>query len=173
LTSYLVSLDPGIRVSGLAVFRDSVLIHARILKNPTKEARGPTAWWTMAGEAVNAFRNATAWFPGVAPVVFVTEVPQVYRFGNRKVDPDDLIQLAGVGGAVGASLKPAAAHGYYPRQWKGSVDKDVMVRRILGRLSRAERAAIAPCTASLKHNVVDAIGIGLHHLGRLHEAGRA
>jgi hypothetical protein len=167
--SLLVSCDPGIRVAGLAVFRDGALAHAELLRNPAKKARGPEAWWAMAGVARSRVEALMLARTELSSEVheFVVEVPQIYRFGKVRVDPDDLIQLAGVGGAVGSVLRPRAATGYYPRQWKGSVDKQVMVERILSRLSLAEKKALAPCPPSLAHNQVDAVGLGLYHLGRL------
>lgn len=163
--SLLVSCDPGLRACGVAVFQDGVLVHAALVKNPVKKARGPEAWWGMA-DAVRTHIWESDSFR-LVPRTYVLEVPQVYRFGKSRTDPDDLIQLAGVGGAVGAVLRPKEAYGYYPRQWKGQVPKEVMVARIEGRLTPEEVKAIQPVAASLRHNVLDGVGLGLHHLGRL------
>lgn len=55
----------------------------------------------------------------------------------------------------------------FPNQWKGgSVDGDIMVRRILERWMRPEELAILESQrigASVVHNCVDAIGIGIHY----------
>jgi hypothetical protein len=158
----LISCDPGLRVLGLAVFYKGDLVHAELVKNPVLKARGPEAWWGMATAARLKLKDG--W---LAPDMYVVEVPQVYRFGGASTDPDDLIQLAGIGGAVGSIIKPTSARGYYPRQWKGQVPKEIMIKRIETKLASQEVAAIVKCPPSLRHNVVDAIGIGLFHLGRL------
>jgi hypothetical protein len=173
----LVSVDPGLRHLGFAVFTDGTLTHAALIKNPVKQDRGPTAWWGMADTVVKAWDDLTRRAGQVvrAPHAYVLEVPQVYRFGKSKGDPDDLIQLAGVGGAVGAALLklPApfkhvsTAHGYYPREWKGQTPKEIMLERIEERLTAEEKASIQPCAPSLRHNIIDSVGIGLCHLGRL------
>lgn len=161
----LVSVDPGLRHAGVAAFEKGALVYAALIKNTERKARGPQAWWAMAEEVATTRHAGSPIF--LIPDVYVVEVPQVYRFGKSKGDPDDLIQLAGVGGAIGARLQALEAHGYYPRQWKGQVPKDVMAARIESYLNAAELSAIAKCAPSLRHNVLDAIGIGLYHLGRM------
>lgn len=157
--SLLISVDPGLRVLGLAVFYKSVLVHAELVKNPVVTARGPEAWWGMATAARLKLKDG--W---LAPDIYVVEVPQIYRHTRN---PDDLIQLAGIGGAVGCVIKPTSARGYYPREWKRSVNAEVMCARIESRLTDDEKLAIVKCAPSLRHNVLDSIGVGLFHLGRL------
>lgn len=57
-----------------------------------------------------------------------------------------------------------------PTKWKGSVKKDITHARIKKRLSPVELELYETQTAetaeSLKHNVLDAIGIGLYVLKR-------
>ncbi|NOJ83830.1 hypothetical protein [Myxococcus xanthus] len=56
----------------------------------------------------------------------------------------------------------------YPRDWKGSLDADAFIERIKQRIDAAEHLRVElPSYSSLHHNVWDAIGIGLHALGRL------
>jgi hypothetical protein len=55
-----------------------------------------------------------------------------------------------------------------PRQWKGTVDKDVMIERIKTSLDLSEMKNVClPKAKGLHHNVWDAIGIGLWASGRL------
>jgi hypothetical protein len=98
---------------------------------------------------------------------FVAEVPQIY-FGNRlRVDPDDLLQLTGVVGAC-TSLFPGMCYGYYPREWKKQIPKEIHHKRLVKVLSEQElkiwENIEGPSTAV--HNARDAIGLGLYHLGR-------
>lgn len=57
-----------------------------------------------------------------------------------------------------------------PVEWKGSVDADVMTARILKRLTLEELklVPVRPRAADYEHNAVDAIGLGLWKLGRMH-----
>lgn len=161
----LVAVDPGLRRLGVAVFTDDRLVHAALVTSPVKKDRGGTAWYAMA-DAVWAHLHDD-YLNRLTPDEFVLEVPQIYRFGKSKGDPDDLIQLAATGAAVGAVLRAQKATTYYPREWKGTVPGDVFVERIRGRLTPAERKAITPCAMSYEHNVLDAVGLGLFRLGRL------
>lgn len=141
----MVSVDPG-AVSGWALFHDGQLLISGIQRI---DRDGPVVC-NMAH-------------------VLVIEVPQVYPGQRAKVDPNDLVRLgirAGVwigwyrgNGSRIVEVKPAA--------WKGQVPKDVMGRRILAHLSEEERANLGRVAPSQVHNMIDAVGIGLHHVGRL------
>lgn len=153
----LVSVDPGLRVCGVAVFTDGVLTRALLVKNPEQRLRGPVAWLAMA-EAVSVEVKGCD--------ELVVEVPQVYGAGKQKGDPNDLIQVAGVGAWVGSALNPKQATGYLPREWKGQVPKEVHNARIEKKLTTQELSVFDPCPPSLRHNVLDAVGLGLYHLRR-------
>ena len=49
-----------------------------------------------------------------------------------------------------------------PAEWKGQVPKKIMNERVLSKLSAQERAIVKD-----NHNAIDAVGLGLHVLGRL------
>jgi hypothetical protein len=102
----------------------------------------------------------------------VIEEPQVYQ-GHKNTKgaaPEDILQLAKV---VGACLAvPATRYKVYkPNQWKGQVPKGIMWARCVKVLTEQELAIYEACTRdiapSLRHNVQDAIGLGLKYLGRL------
>jgi hypothetical protein len=97
------------------------------------------------------------------------EKPQVYTQSKLKGDPNDLITLALMAGATCAVLgKKTQVAEYLPRQWKGQVPKEIMANRIAGKLSQTEHGVIEmPRAKSYRHNVWDAVGIGLHHLKRI------
>jgi len=94
------------------------------------------------------------------------ELPQVYVRSRSKGDPNDLILLAGLVGALTHWF-----HGmtfmYHPHAWKGTVPKEIMTARILKRLSEEEQSKIEKSPKSLIHNVYDSCGLGMHHLKRL------
>jgi hypothetical protein len=163
----LVALDSGLREAGVSVFQDGELLHAFLARNPERTARGPGAWLSMAEEV---YARVERLFPDAAPHVQVLamEVPQVYTQDKAHgVNPDDLIQLVGVEGAIAGMLAPVKAVGFTPRQWKGQVPKEIHNKRILAALSPEEKEAIEECPASLLHNVIDSIGVGLFYLGRM------
>jgi hypothetical protein len=171
----LVALDPGLRECGVAVFdRDTgELLAAGMPENSMRRARGLAVWASMA-TAVAVFVQAaidelSALRP-VASVHVVSECPQVYTAGKSKGDPNDLIELAGVVGRVAGALGASSELSYLPREWKGTLDGDVMVERIKGRIDErpVERARVRlPRAADKHHNVWDAVGVGLHAVGRL------
>lgn len=154
----LVSFDPGLRDAGLAIWKDGKLQRATLVRSPEKKERGPFAWMQMAKAVAEQ---------APSPDRCVIEIPQVYQQRFWKGDPADLIELAGVNGAVVARLDAHEHHGYRPREWKGQTPKDVHGKRIMKALSAEEASRIDPCPASLLHNVIDSIGIGLFDLGRL------
>jgi hypothetical protein len=169
VSNYLICLDPGLRSCGVAIFKDSVLWKTLLPRSPDMHTRGPGAWKLMAEQFDEAIKEAIQGetFDESDFFHFVSEVPQVYLARKIAVDPDDLIQLAGVVGACLASV-PGDAVGYYPREWKKQMPKDIHHRRIRKRLAAGELAILEAthCPPSLIHNVIDAVGIGLFHLAR-------
>lgn len=156
----LVSIDPGLRHCGVAVFSDSgELQKTYLIRNKEKTERGPKVWKSMAQEV-------RLGVPGTFSTL-VIEVPQVYSARFAKGNPADLIELAGVDGALSICLPADEVFGYLPRVWKGQVPKDIHNQRIEKTLTSAERTCVIELSATLRHNVWDAVGIGLYHLKRM------
>lgn len=154
----ILSFDPGLRGTGVAVFDNKRLVKAAYVRSPEKKLRGAPAWQAMA-EAV------AKEFPGPYQAI-LHEQMQIYRAGLQKGNPNDLLELAGVCGWICGLLKPPEVKSYFPREWKGQVPKEIHGRRILAALSAAEQATFQDCPKSLLHNLLDGVGIGLHYLGR-------
>ena len=152
MSAYLVSLDPGLRGSGVAWWaEDGTLLFVDYLRNPVKKGDGPAAW--MGYDLVTPWDDR--------PYYFISEVPQVYRAGASKGDPDDLIQLAGVVGVFAHKFRATTHFGVKPRDWKGQVPKDVHHARLVKTLTPEEMAMVERAAPpNLRHNVLDAIGIG-------------
>jgi len=171
----LVALDPGLRECGVAVFDldNGELLAAGMPENPERKARGLAAWARMAAavvryvsELLDPLRSAGT----LGSVSVASECPQVYTAGKSKGDPNDLIELAGVVGRVAGGLGATSERSYLPREWKGTLDGDVMVERIRSRVDErpVERSRVQlPRAQDKHHNVWDAIGVGLHVVGRL------
>lgn len=114
------------------------------------------------------------------PQEFVAEWPRVLRAVKSKGDPNDLINLAGVASAVAGALAVAVAArdvalkvtSYFPDEWTGQVPKTILQRKRFQSI-RAERIAARLVEDELPvwrgietHDEIDAVGIGLYHLGR-------
>jgi hypothetical protein len=152
--THLVSLDPGLRGCGVAWWHaNGSLAHVAYLRNPVKKGDGPAAWM--------GYTKSTGWYEPAYATHFISEVPQVYRAGASKGDPDDLIQLAGVVGVFSALFSATTYTGVKPREWKGQVPKDVHHARLVKTVTPEELAMVeASAPPSLRHNVLDAVGIG-------------
>lgn len=155
----LVSYDPG-KTPAWALFETRILVRC---------ARGrPTVY--QLGPNLHA----------------VIEEPMVYP--HSPIPPNDLIPVAiDVGEFHGLLRENALEYGgpvsfehVKPRQWKGQVPKPkryekwdtyIIHQRILKVLDKDELKvyllALATVPEKQRHNIVDAVGIGLHHLGRL------
>lgn len=172
-----LSIDPGIRDCGVSYFDvDGELRAADLIVNSIKSGNDYAAIRSMA-------LAVQKWWGGGTPGEIACEYPRIYTVGKQIVrggdgrahatDPNDLLPLVGVGAAIGALFPDVKIVRYYPDEWKGQLPKIAMNMRAMGRLSPAERArvdAADPDPAKPKakgHNVWDAVGIGLHHLGRL------
>lgn len=168
---WLLSVDPGLRRCGCALWHDGEL-HAAALVEPPKGAES-------LGDLVDAMSCAvTGWRLLRMPeencdddVDVIVEIPQTYGGRAARGDANDLISVAAVAGAVGGEL-------VRPREWKGSVPKPktrkeyltkgyVVETRARQKLTSVEQEkVIVPNAWKTKMDVWDAVGIGLWKLGR-------
>jgi hypothetical protein len=172
--SDLLAVDPGINSPGVALFRDGLLIAAAHLSIPASVSM------THGQRALAAASIIVTWVTKYSAKVSTVayEWPQVYP--RSRVDPNDLIAMAAVDGAVSCALAVfAESRGerieirtYLPSEWTGQLSKDTRKGkywasprgvRIWSRLNDAERMI----AQSLNHDAADAVGIGLHALARL------
>lgn len=149
----LLAIDPGLHSCGISLWNNGSLVNAALVPNLDS---------TWTGMALGIKEYIASFLTYVSNGVI--EIPQVYRHG--KGDPEDLIQLAGVCGAIKGVLGGSWTD-VKPREWKGQVPKEVMVQRIQKKLSTIEIGAVVLPQKSLAHNVWDSVGIGLWSLGRL------
>lgn len=154
----IACIDPGTSAkggTGVAYFSDpGVLLEAFLLRPPQVLDVAERIRQTV--EQVHAPSHVR---------LCIVEWPQIYKGDPR--DPNHLLGLAGMAMAIVTRLHPGTVQSVLPRTWKGTLDGDAMTERIAGRLRPEELQRIAPCPASLRHNVLDAVGLGLWHLGRL------
>ena len=153
---------------------DSIILAAGYVvgEKETRVVRAP-AWIFMADAVVRWVEDLPMGKRFFREADLAIELPQVYRSSHQavdkhKVNPNDLIDLAAVVGAVTASFR-RPTRVYLPAEWKGQVPKEIVHERARARLSADELAVIergAP-RASLAHNMWDAVSIFLKHSGRM------
>ena len=144
----IVAIDPGTTCIGVAVFHNDNL----------------TACYLPRGrDWIETFRNV----PKLGPEVLVVEDPRIYPVSKAR--HNDILKLARSVGAVVAKIDAPKTRLVTPATWKKSVPKHIHQRRILRALSERETAVLndCKCPRSLRHNVVDAVGIGLWFLERM------
>lgn len=164
----ILCLDPGITCSGVALFDGLVLRKAGLARAPKTDAPYPARAAQMARQ-VQAWRLLGATPTSLVDII-VAEWPQVYQRGGptkTKGDPNVItLPLAGVVSATCALFPNADVITYRPHEWKGTLDGDDFTERILSRLT-AEEEMLIEGIPSLRHNAIDAVGLGLKYLGRL------
>lgn len=170
----LLSIDPGRRGCGAAVWRSGRLVAAAYVANSEREDDGPLACRAMAA-AVKEWCSVVA--PGVIDELML-EWPTLYggraSKGDQGVDARDLFTLAGVDSSIATAFALAKVYSCVPHDWKGSVRKPKKVddpyaieTRAIQRLDDDERARVVwPANKRLRWDVADGLGIGLHKLGR-------
>jgi hypothetical protein len=101
----------------------------------------------------------------------VCEMPRIYPIGKSQSRPNDIIKLAVTAGRLSAPWPDPTW--LAPHEWKGQVPDDILERRILGKLLTEELHLFTQLDLpkSRKHNVTDAIGIGLYFLKRMGTGG--
>jgi hypothetical protein len=157
----LIAVDPGLRACGVAVFRNGELSWAGAVRGP-KEGRGPWLWRSLGAEvAAQLDRECAVGLSAIAMWHVVIETMKVYTEG--KGDPDDLLELSGIGGAVAASL-PAwwSVEGVLAREWNGQVPSAIRRERTRAWVEAndwLDRVDL-DTTARFQQDVWSAIGIG-------------
>jgi len=146
----LIAFDPGAHTAAWATFDGGLLMRCGIEQEPLGRALGQR-------------------FASIAARV-VIELPQVYQQRAWRGDPNDLIAVAVTVGRIMQTFEGTAGETsvVLPHTWKGNVPKAIMGERILGRLDHEERSVLErlKLPATIKHNVIDAIGLGLWALAR-------
>ncbi len=162
--NHLVALDPGINRSGVAEFANGQLVRAFCVSVAAKDFPIGIVGLGMRAKYMAGRIHSVGGFPIGTKVI--AEWPQIYQRekGKSKGDPNKMLPLAAVIGAVVARHFIDGVQLIQPHEWKGQASKPAMKRRIVERLTPTELARIP---VKLVHDGWDAIGIGLHGLGRL------
>lgn len=173
-----VSFDPAIRSAGVALWRGGQLVAASAIKLAA-DTDAP-----MGARCLAMAESAARWIvrQEATPRALVFEWPQIYSVSKSEGNPNNLTPLAGVGMALAGILAMGVSSRdvvlevltYLPHEWARvagekstkvrDFDTSMRTKRLRKRLSVDELTAVAGCKS---HDAFDAIGIGLHALGRL------
>jgi len=143
----MLSVDPGTKAMGWSNWRGDRLESCGV-------ARGKD-WITTVLD-----------MPRLKVERLVIEDQQIYR--GSGIDAHALLAVARVVGGVVLLYGAPATLLVRPSIWKGQLPKAVCHRRTMGKLTEDEQAVLGKTKYSkaIKHNMLDAIGIGLWNLGR-------
>lgn len=180
--SYLLSVDPGLRKSGAALWHDGELVAAKLIEPKSDDTDVALVIEAMASDMREWLRS----FPlphghdgyGMVPIMrLVCERPRTYGGRAGRGDANDLIAVALVVGALLGRLScPTTLP--LPEDWKGGIPKPQskaeylrdgypVEERVRAKLSPVEAARVEwPRDWRKKMDVSDALGIGLYALGR-------
>jgi hypothetical protein len=188
----ILAIDPATHGTAGSVFIKGVLVAATYCKNMMNEGDiiKRAAWSAKAvadwAKYVISHHPDTEEYASVD--VIVVELPQIYSRGGNKTkgDPNKTcLPLAMVDGALAALFPYAETCSHQPHSWKGTTQKPdrcfdengkekvyVIKNRVKERLTPAEQRVIEwGNSIERSWDIADAIGVGLHHLGRF-ERGR-
>ncbi len=168
----LIGLDPGIQSPGIAIFRNETLYASGVLKLGTMPGNHAAKCMYAANAIVTWLVNQQA-----RPTRVAYEWPQIYNT-DTPAKANAVLYMCGVDLSVTAMLTidgysqgraiealsylPAEIWNSLPKSKTGDAFESPRGRRIASRLSQTERTL-----AVNQHDAIDAIGIGLHALGRL------
>lgn len=166
---YMLCIDPNLRGCGVALFFGKDLIAADYVKNPVLEGRGYKTYVPL-GIEVATWRG----YKVKEDFEVLIEMPRIYGTVHQKGDPNDTLDLVGVGSAVATAIslyhpgKAIITH-VFPSDWKGQLEKKAMLERIESKLTDAERGVLTPQTKADREDMLDGVGIGLWRHNRLNK----
>jgi len=193
----LLAFDPSISSTGLALFRAGVLVavhRTTIARDAADRSTSDTA--TRAAAVATDVRawvyDVLAGDVALLPEHVAFEWPQVYVVARSKGDPNSIVTVGVVAGAIlgrVAMVPDTSVQAFKPAEWIGQLPKTIAVPGGRGRSRRRlphrgeelttprGKLIAASLTASelslvrnSNHDVVDAVGIGLRALKRLRTA---
>lgn len=169
---WLLSVDPGKRYAGAAMFKDGKLFRCG------RPAPGTHAAKPDHELALDTVAAMLEWAQGSAHRFAVVAEWMVHRgYGNKT--GGNLLELCGVAASLVSVARASGFEGVLTpvSEWKGSARKAVHQPWILNSLDPGELAILLRCTGEPESrlravaskeasDIVDAVGIGLWALGR-------
>ncbi|MEI6791235.1 MAG: hypothetical protein WCK42_08650 [Myxococcaceae bacterium] len=160
----ILAIDPGLQATGWAVLSDKTgtLLSCGMVR-PFAQVSQTHSIAELRSKIMKIWEERVGFSKN--PVALAVELPQIYQQKFLKGDPNDLIPLSVMSGLFWASFNPGKCFLPRPATWKGQVPKDVMQERIISKLSTSSKRILAESLQTvpkyLRHNVYDAVGIGL------------
>lgn len=155
--SNFVAVDPSISETGLCAFVDGKPVAAWRVTSGTGGV-----WPRRVTSMANRVQDSLAG-RGYSTLPRLIEMPQIYM---STPNPENILLLTLV---VGRLTQNDSIY-VRPRKWKGNVKKDVMTRRIAAQVKKEFpdlHKQLAKVPAGVRHNALDAVGIGLWYRGLL------
>lgn len=129
---------------------------------------GLTTGWALFDDAGRLVSCGLGDPPSV-PLDTLRVLIECPRLRPREKNPQDILKLAVKAGEWGGVYRPRSEY-LTPNDWKGSTPKDTSHARIHAALTTHEQGIVDRAgkgkAKSKLHNMLDAIGIGLHGVGR-------
>lgn len=163
MARYDVAVDLGKYVAGIAVFRDTDLVHGSEVRIRRRAADEPHT--TTANRMVRALL-ARAQFVSPFALGGTWHAEKMVDYAGKHARKADLEHLRVVATKLRQQLAPTRLRLYKAQAWKGNVPKAACKTRIEAVLSEVERGRLLSTEWASKE-VVDAIGIGLFGSGRV------
>jgi hypothetical protein len=155
---WLLAVDPAVNDAGLALFRHGELVWAWVAQ--AEGAARADRWHWYARHVRHALEQR-----GVDERELTLVVERMQAYPRSPVDPNDLLDVQGTAGAVvGAVPQARRVVAVHPREWKGQRPKSAIVADV--RRAGIRDALIVAPSAGVRHNAVEAVGIGLWYLRR-------
>jgi hypothetical protein len=156
LVQVAVAVDPGVVKGGLAIYIDGLLVRAETVRAPT-----PRAW---AAKLVDSVASVLRGLEG-ADVEWVVE--RMVKRRGKAVKHSDLDRVERSVEALKDMIRQSpSVRGRIvrvkPEAWKAQIPKPICHARSQKILSHTERLSIL----DTGHDALDAVGIGLFHIGR-------
>ncbi len=150
---YLLALDPGVNLTGWALFEDGVL-----------QECGHDGNLQVSAKIHSVLPMTRAKYP----LQIVIERPRTYKGQSAKGDTMDLLDLSC---EVGFFCGVAHARGVpftvvLPQEWKGQTPKKVTQNQLARTLTPDEWDRVPKLAKKYLHNVLDAVAIGCRVLER-------
>jgi hypothetical protein len=166
----ILFVDPNVHGCGVALFHDGDLLRARYVKHPGHLGRRYLSATLLGQEVLRQVLDMLNLNKRVKLDLLVVEHPVIYP-GMPSKDLNDLIDVATVGAAVNSALylNANAYQTVFPAEWKGNVPKKTMLERIKSRLTPEELKRCEFTNKSDNEDLLDAVGMGLWHSGRLNK----
>ncbi len=179
----MITIDPNLRGCGVAVWFRGNLVSANYVKSKNESrGRGYKIYKDLAASVTSDLHSVNSELAQMArgrvlgdPLII--ELPRFYGSTHEKGDPNDLIDVCGVGAACATAIatqhtqwgSTCNVEHVFPSEWKGNVKKSIMLERIWSKLSDAEKAVVQKTNKSDTEDILDSVGIGLFKLGRLNK----